>query len=139
MRVALYSAIARQDIAAARRFVAERGFAPAADDIRRCREELLATPLRTVARLYDFFSTSECRDLLFHVQEQGLSLPAIKESLAALGARMIGFELPQQVRETYRRRFPDDPAMIDLDHWHAFEQERPDTFAGMYQFWVAKD
>lgn len=139
MRVALYSAIARQDIAAARRFVAERGFAPAADDIRRCREELLATPLRTVARLYDFFSTSECRDLLFHVQEQGLSLPAIKQSLAALGARMIGFELPQQVREAYRRRVPDDPAMIDLDHWHAFEQERPDTFAGMYQFWIAKD
>jgi len=78
MRVALYSGIARQDIAAARRFVAERGFAPTADDIRRCREELLATQLRTVSRLYDFFSTSECRDLLFHVQEQGLSLPAIK-------------------------------------------------------------
>ena len=139
MRVALYSAIARQDIAAARRFVAERGFAPAAGDIRRCREELLATPLRTVARLYDFFSTSECRDLLFHVQEQGLSLPAIKQSLAALGARMIGFELPQQVREAYRRRFPDDPAMIDLDHWHVFEQEHPETFAGMYQFWIVKD
>jgi len=32
----------------------------------------------------------------------------------------------------------DDPAMIDLDHWHAFEQEQPDTFAGMYQFWIAK-
>jgi hypothetical protein len=28
--------------------------------------------------------------------------------------------------------------MIDLDRWHAFEQEHPDTFAGMYQFWIAK-
>ncbi|MFZ1893514.1 MAG: tetratricopeptide repeat protein [Rhodoplanes sp.] len=138
MRVALYSAIARRDIVAARRFVAERGFAPTVDDIRRCREELLATDLRTVARLYDFYSASECRDLLFHVQEHGLSLPAIKEFLAAAGARMIGFELPSQTREAYRRRFPDDPAMIDLDHWHAFEQEQPDTFAGMYQFWIAK-
>ena len=138
MRVALYSAIARRDIVAARRFVAERGFAPTVDDIRRCREELLATDLRTVARLYDFYSASECRDLLFHVQEQGLSLPAIKEFLAAAGARMIGFELPRQAREAYRRRFPDDLAMIDLDRWHAFEQEQPDTFAGMYQFWIAK-
>ena len=138
MRVALYSAIARRDIVAARRFVAERGFAPTVDDIRRCREELLATDLRTVARLYDFYSASECRDLLFHVQEQGLSLPAIKEFLAAAGARMIGFELPRQTREAYRRRFPDDLAMIDLDRWHAFEQEQPDTFAGMYQFWIAK-
>jgi hypothetical protein len=138
MRVALYSALARRDIAAARRFVAERGFAPTVDDIRRCREELLATDLRTLARLYDFYSASECRDLLFHVQEQGLSLPAIKEFLAAAGAGMIGFELSRQTREAYRRRFPDDLVMIDLDRWHAFEQEQPDTFAGMYQFWIAK-
>jgi hypothetical protein len=29
--------------------------------------------------------------------------------------------------------------MIDLDHWHGFEQEHPETFAGMYQFWIVKD
>jgi hypothetical protein len=28
--------------------------------------------------------------------------------------------------------------MTDLDHWHAFETAYPDTFAGMYQFWVQK-
>ncbi|MGZ8310249.1 MAG: tetratricopeptide repeat protein [Rhodoplanes sp.] len=139
MRVALYSALARRDIDAARSFVAERGFAPTPDDIRRCREELLATPLRTVAQRYDFFSTSECRDLLFHVQEQGLTLPAIRDFLTAAGARMIGFELPQGTGEAYRTRFPDDPAMTDLDHWHAFEQDHPDTFAAMYQFWIAKN
>jgi hypothetical protein len=27
----------------------------------------------------------------------------------------------------------------DLDRWHAFETERPDTFAGMYQFWLQKN
>jgi SAM-dependent methyltransferase len=138
MRVALYSALARRDIVAARRFVAERGFKPTPEDIRRCWDELLAGPLRTVARLYDFFSVSECRDLLFHVQEHGLTLPAIKEFLTQLGARLFGFELPPGVGELYSRRFPDDPAMINLDHWHAFEQDNPDTFAGMYQFWIAK-
>jgi hypothetical protein len=29
--------------------------------------------------------------------------------------------------------------MRDLDRWHAFETEKPDTFVGMYQFWVQKN
>jgi hypothetical protein len=28
--------------------------------------------------------------------------------------------------------------MTDLDRWHAFEQDNPDTFASMYRFWVQK-
>ena len=27
-------------------------------------------------------------------------------------------------------------AMVDLDHWDAFETEHPQTFAAMYQLWV---
>ena len=29
-------------------------------------------------------------------------------------------------------------SMSDLDKWHAVETEYPDTFSGMYQFWVQK-
>jgi hypothetical protein len=28
--------------------------------------------------------------------------------------------------------------MTNLDHWRQFETGQPDTFAGMYQFWVQK-
>jgi hypothetical protein len=28
--------------------------------------------------------------------------------------------------------------MTDLECWHAFENEYPLTFLGMYQFWVRK-
>jgi len=28
--------------------------------------------------------------------------------------------------------------MIDLSLWDTFERENPDTFIGMYQFWVQK-
>ena len=31
---------------------------------------------------------------------------------------------------------PDDAAMTNLDHWHAFETENPDAFFLTYQFWV---
>ncbi len=30
------------------------------------------------------------------------------------------------------------PPCTDLDHWHAFEQQNPHTFARMYQFVVQK-
>jgi SAM-dependent methyltransferase len=138
MHVGLYSELARHDIAAARRFIAERGYHPTGDDIRRCRQELLNSPLKSVAKAGDFFSTSECRDLLFHIQERRLTIPEIKPFLAENDLKFIGFEFAPQVMQHYRNMF-GDRLMRDLDRWHAFEMERPDTFAGMYQFWVQKN
>jgi hypothetical protein len=89
-----------------------------------------------VAELWDFFSASTCRDLLFHVQEHRMTLPDIAAFLAAEGLALVGFDVEASVAARYRRRFPDDPAMTNLAHWHAFETEHPPTFAGMYLFWV---
>jgi SAM-dependent methyltransferase/tetratricopeptide (TPR) repeat protein len=138
MHVGLYSEFARRDIVAARAFIAERGYQSSADDIRRCRQELLESPLKGVARAGDFFSTSECRDLLFHVQESRMTIPQIKSFLIENDLRFIGFEFAPQVLQQYRNMFGSDSALRDLDRWHAYETERPDTFAGMYQFWVQK-
>jgi SAM-dependent methyltransferase len=139
MRVGLYSELARRGIVAARAFILERGYRPTTDDIRRCRQELLNSPLKDVARAGDFFSMSECRDLLFHVQERRLTIPEIKSFIAENGLRFIGFEFAPQVTQHYRRIFGGDRFMRDLDRWHRFEIEKPDTFVGMYQFWVQKD
>ena len=83
----------------------------------------------------DFYSMSGCRDLLFHVHEVCFSLPQIEAMIARLGLRFLGFEFPDsgQTLSRYRARFAD-PA--DLQSWHRFEAENPDTFARMYQFWV---
>jgi SAM-dependent methyltransferase len=139
MRVGLYSELARRDVVAARAFIAERGYRPTADDIRRCRQELLSSPLEGATKAGDFFSTSECRDLLFHSQECRMTIPQIKSFLAESDLRFIGFEFAPQVLQHYRGLFGGDNFMRDLDRWHAFETARPDTFAGMYQFWVQKD
>jgi hypothetical protein len=138
MHVGFYSASARQDIAAARAFVAKQGWRATPDDIRRCRREILNTPMKTVARYADFFSISECRDLLFHVQEHRLSIPEIKSFLREHNLKFIGFELHPRTLETYSFRFPADHSMADLDLWLQFEAENPTAFAGMYQFWVQK-
>ena len=141
MHIGLYSAAARSDIRAARALIAERGHDGTAADIRRSRQELMSfehgTPFKNVTRYSDFFTTAECRDLLFHVQEHQFTIPEIKRFLDGNGLRFLGFAGPMV--QAYRARFPDDPAMTDLDRWHAFETENPMAFVNMYQFWVQKD
>jgi 2-polyprenyl-3-methyl-5-hydroxy-6-metoxy-1,4-benzoquinol methylase len=142
MRLGLYSRTARRGVVDARRFIAKSGYRPCADDIRRCRQELASfgdgTPIRRVAEWSDFFTTSACRDLLFHVQEHQLTLPEIKAFLNQNGLQFLGFDVAAHVLEEFRRRFPDDRAMLDLDLWHIFETENALVFADMYQFWIQK-
>ena len=143
MRVGLYSEIARRHVVRARELIAAAGFAPTPSGIRACRAAILARQddalLARVAQGEDFYSVSGCRDLVFHVQEQRFTLPRIASALAELDLKFIGFEWPDgDTPARYRTRFPDDPALIDLEHWHRFEMDRPDTFVLMYQFWVRK-
>jgi 2-polyprenyl-3-methyl-5-hydroxy-6-metoxy-1,4-benzoquinol methylase len=140
MHVGLYSALARADVRAARVFLAERGYGANADDIRRCRQEILSLqdgdPVRDVANYSDFYATSECRDLLFHVQEHQFTIAELKSLIEASGMTFIAFA--SQALQSYRARFPGDKSMSDLDQWHLFEQEHPKAFVNMYQFWVQR-
>ena len=142
MRVSVYSEIARRNSMAARAFVASRGFRPTAEDIRRCRQEILDLPdvdaVKIEARNSDFFSLSGCRDWLFHVRERPLTLPEIARFLAENAVDFIGFSVPSAVAARYAARFPHDGSLTDLASWEQFEQENPRCFMSMYQFWVQK-
>ncbi len=143
MIVGLYSAVARRDVAAARTLIANCRFLPNLDGIRRARQAIMTESefesVRSVSERSDFYCTSECRDLLFHVQEHYLDLPQIKQAVAEFGFRFIGFQrpLPSAIRG-YRARFPDDWTMTNLDNWHAYEIDNPRTFSSMYRFVVQK-
>jgi SAM-dependent methyltransferase len=142
MRVGLYSELARDHIVAARHHIAEQGYGQSADDIRRCRQDAMnaadGSLLKRTMAWRDFYSTSQCRDLLFHVQEHRLTLPQIAAFLAESKVTLLGFVLDAWVLRKYRTQFPDDTTMTDLASWHAFETENPRTFAAMYQFWIQK-
>lgn len=141
MRIGLYSAMGRRHIAHARERVA-RGFAADPEGIRACRAAIRARPddplLARVARGEDFYSMSGCRDLLFHVQERSFTLPEISAALEQLGLSFLGFEFADggATASRYRARYPADRALANLENWHQFEQEHPDSFSRMYQFWV---
>jgi SAM-dependent methyltransferase len=141
MQVGLYSELARRNVVAARALIAERGYRPTPQDIRRCREDIVASAdplLQSLTNGHDFYTTSECRDLLFHVQEHRITLPEIKSFLAANNLSFAGFILMPAVTQKFAARFPARAALTDLDCWHTFETEAPDTFAEMYQFQVQK-
>jgi tetratricopeptide (TPR) repeat protein/2-polyprenyl-3-methyl-5-hydroxy-6-metoxy-1,4-benzoquinol methylase len=138
MSLGFYSEIARRHVVKAREFIAARGYASTPDDIRRFRQDPDVVELQLLSKLSDFYSTSNCRDLLFHVQEHRLTLDQLESFLAKFGLLFIGFQLDGRELHQYRARFPDDPSGTNLRNWALFEADNPDTFIGMYQFWIQK-
>lgn len=141
MLLGLYSKVARRGVMAMRERIAQWGYGSSPDDIRRCRQDLRdldKNPDLGILNTYDFFGVSTCRDLLFHVQEQQIELPEIADFLRDNGLTFLGFETDKATLQAYRRRFPDDPAATNLDHWRTFENDNPETFSRMYMFWIQK-
>jgi SAM-dependent methyltransferase len=145
MKIGLYSKIARQHIILGRSLIAEKGYSSSPEDIRRCRQDIIAmaangnTEMAQISDTRDFFSLSECRDLLFHVQEQRYALPQIEQALKSLQLNFLGFEMEdRRTLSRFRESHPDRDCLTSLSQWHKFELDNPDTFRGMYQFWCRK-
>jgi tetratricopeptide (TPR) repeat protein/2-polyprenyl-3-methyl-5-hydroxy-6-metoxy-1,4-benzoquinol methylase len=142
MDLGFYSQLARRHVVKVRELIAARGYASTADDICRFRQDRVlwnaSVELQCLSSSPDFYSTSECRDLLFHAQEHRLTLGQIESFLSDSGLHFIGFELDAGVLHQYRARFTDDPTATDLRNWARFEADNPDTFAAMYRFWIQK-
>ncbi|HEY1983094.1 MAG TPA: methyltransferase domain-containing protein [Xanthobacteraceae bacterium] len=143
MRIGLYSETARQAVIEARGLIAERGYRPTSDDIRKCRQEILRDyDKRRWWRLIesgDFYSMSGCRDLLFNVMEHRFTIPRIKTFLDEQNLSFLGFDPEPSVLEKFQKQFPDAAALTDLEKWHVFETEYPQAFRFMYVFNVRKN
>ncbi|HSS64888.1 MAG TPA: tetratricopeptide repeat protein, partial [Gammaproteobacteria bacterium] len=143
MKIGLYSERARRAIVAARDLIGEWNLDPDLRGIRRIRARVLkasdADPLHELKSSEDLFTTSACRDLLFHVCEHRFSLDKIRSSLDELGLRFIGFELPFSfMHARFCRVNPGNTRLEDLSAWARVEERYPDTFASMYVFWCQK-
>jgi SAM-dependent methyltransferase len=103
MEVCLYSALARRDINAARAFVAERGYRPSAPDIRRCRQDILASGTAWAK------SVANCRDFF---RDQRMPRPAVSRPGASNGiAADRGFSRREQCRLHRVQRSPSPHAV----------------------------
>ncbi|QAU35764.1 tetratricopeptide repeat protein [Janthinobacterium sp. 17J80-10] len=143
MNIGLYSRRARREVSALRQLVAEKDYPATREGISRFRRDVMqgeaGIDIGVIAISPDFYSTSACRDLIFHVQEHVYSPLEIRDCLDALGLEFLGFEFSNpETRNRYLARFPDNPACDSLANWDTVEEENPAIFAGMYQFWVRK-
>ena len=142
MRIGLYSNLARRVIADARDRIAARGYQATADDIRRCRQDIVreAEHWKRLIAMRDLYSISGCRDLLFNVMEHRFTIPEIAAFLNDNDLSFFGFEPFEDpsVLEKFHKQFPGTADEANLDQWHRFEAAHPETFWGMYIFMVGK-
>ncbi|MBF0589508.1 MAG: tetratricopeptide repeat protein [Magnetococcales bacterium] len=147
MKIGLYSELARQSVVQCRAMIAQKGYDDTPQGVRRFREYLKAysqehdgTMMAEMTQWRDFFSLSECRDLLFHVQEHRFTLLQIERALEELGLTFLGFQgVGSGTMKAFAALYPEDPeAQRSLALWHRFEVQNPETFIGMYQLWLQK-
>jgi tetratricopeptide (TPR) repeat protein len=143
MKLGFYSEIARRDIVRVRNLIDSAEIGSSSQDIRAIRKHLLelnnSENYEFVTRVSDFFSTSACRDLLFHVQEHRMNLLSLDRFLKDNNLTFLGFEIGSTVIQAYKTRFLNDMSATNLEQWHIYEEENPDMFIGMYQFYVQKN
>ena len=143
MKLGFYSELARKDIVKVRNLIIQEGIGSSFQEIRDYRKHMLR--LKNIEHYgfaitrSDFFSTSACRDLLFHVQEHRMNLKVLADFFKDHDLNFLGFDVDYSVIRAYKNRFSNDPSATNLDQWRIYEQENPDTFSGMYQFWVQKN
>ncbi len=140
MMIGLYSDLARQHIAKVRREISQLEVKPTLREMIAFRDNLMGSTEPHHRKLFlvpDFYSLSELRDLLFHVEEHHFTIPQIGECLEELGLAFCGFHNPHILRK-FRLIYDDKNAIYDLAKWNDFERKNPDIFSGMYQFWCQK-
>jgi len=142
-RGGLYCERGRQGVFAARRAIADEGISSDRADIAHFRRRILsgeiAGDFSKLIELADFFSTSNCRDLMFHVHEDNYTPLRLKAEIENVGLAFLGFnEFEEQgINTAYRHHFPDDPSLTDLENWEEFEKSQEHPLEG-YDFWCWK-
>jgi len=142
MRIALYSRHARWAINDARRVIEKKKISNDADSIRAFRRDisdhLKYKQIKNLEQFPDYYQLSECRDLLFHVQEHQFDLLQIKDILGDLDLEFLQFHLSLHEISKYKKFNKEDVGAIDLEGWARYEDRNKNLFASMYAFWCRK-
>ena len=140
MKIGLYSELARQHIVKIRKEISNAGIGSSDEEMKSFRDTIMGSKKDHHERILifsDFYSLSELKDLLFHVQEHRFTIPQIKGYLDRLGLKFCGFESTKIV-SNFKQTNKNKRDLYDLDKWQAYEEANPSVFMGMYQFWCQK-
>jgi SAM-dependent methyltransferase len=152
VRLGLYGEAGRKIVVAARAAIAANGYGDTLGELRRFRADVLAGRLgaalqKELPQWSDFHSASLLRDLCFHPMEHRYDIAKLRALFDGLPARFLGFDfergfaghrdLNAPAIAAYKKRFPKEATLADLDNWQKLEAADPGLFAG-YQFWLLR-
>ena len=142
LKLGLYSNTARQHIVNTRELIKIKNLKNTNKSIKNFRQDVIDKKVNSLIQKVilteDFYSTSAVRDLLFHIQEHRFTIPQISKILENFNLEFLGFVQNPLIIQKYLKYFPEDKKYTSLNNLHKFEERNPDTFWGMYQFWVRK-
>ncbi|MFT4907606.1 MAG: 2-polyprenyl-3-methyl-5-hydroxy-6-metoxy-1,4-benzoquinol methylase [Oleispira sp.] len=143
MKIALYSETARKQVITFRKLIAQNKQKSGQDlDQRLLRQALLMNQIpgewNDIINSHDFYSMSNCRDLIFHAQEHQFTPHTIANLLANNKLDFVGMLPTTSARQAFEEKFGKLTGNNSLHNWDALEQQIEDVFAGMYQFYCRK-
>ena len=134
MRLSFYSKAGRWFIRELRHVIENENYQPMLDSIRSFRQWIIRHPnlraCQRVIKMQDFFSVSEFRDLMFHVNEVDIDLSDMVRMIEQLGLMVLGMELDQDtvgIEPT-----PDIHQLLQQEHLH------PEKMPPQYVIWLKK-
>ena len=141
IKLGLYSEKARQHVVKVREFIKKNKFKNTINGIRDCRHSIFIKKedkvFKKILNRSNFYTTSSARDLMFHVQEHRFNLSQISQMISDFDLEFLGFS-NEKIKNKYSKKFPEDKKNILLENWDQFEMLEPETFIGMYNFWLRK-
>jgi ubiquinone/menaquinone biosynthesis C-methylase UbiE len=143
MKIALYSETARKQVISFRQLMAQTKQQSGKDlDQRLLRQALLMNQIPgdwdDVINSNDFFSMSNCRDLIFHEQEHQFTPNKISNLLANNQLDFIGMLATTCANQAFETTIGKLNGHNTLENWDKVEQRQQDIFSGMYQFYCRK-
>jgi len=151
MKIALYSQAARKQVITFRKLIEQSQQQTGQNksqnkaqklDQRLLRQALLMNQIpgdwNEIINSHDFYSMSNCRDLIFHEQEHQFTPKGIADLLAANQLDFIGMLPTSTAHQAFVQRVGDLASQNSLENWDKVEQDQQDIFDGMYQFYCKK-
>lgn len=141
LHLSVYAASGRVAITAAIALRERLGLPPTLAGIRKIREAICALPdadAAMIAGYRDFYFASECRDLLFHVQERTYTLNQLDDLFGRTRLKVVRLALPQNGVALYRAAGQRGEPDTDLAGWAEVEKHQTNLFGPMYSCALAR-
>ena len=142
LKVTVYTESGRRNVVAGIALRESLGLSNSPREMRRLREVVAELaedhPAKSIMGWRDFYSLSEWRDLVFHVQEHRFTVQTFGKMAREAGLGIERMDIPPKALAAFKQAYPEADLGSDIAKWHTVEMNNPGIFGSMYQFYLIK-